>query len=180
MLRWIDGVLLGIAQKFCDKVQMYTGITKFRLEKWAIVLSSSCILGAWALFLPEAGLTAGLVLSPMIIALSVSTVWNIRKIEAQEVEFLKSGRFHVSSSSITYRGFLLTMTLLFCVAVMPPVDAVNLLCDAGYVFLVAEGYFSACIPRPPGKSKFRKWYETALTWLNDQLKPDPIPAPAGN
>src|SRR3989344_1889209 len=38
-LTWLDGILLGAAQKLCDKVQRLTGLTKFRLEKWAVIMS---------------------------------------------------------------------------------------------------------------------------------------------
>ena len=81
-LAWLDGVLLNVAQKFCDKFQRITGLTKFVLQKWSLIFGTSLL--TW------------LTLSRMeefvgTIFLVVATVVSARIDEKSEREFLKKG-----------------------------------------------------------------------------------------
>lgn len=172
-LAWFDGKLLDAVQKFCDKVQRLTGLTKFRLEKWAILLSTIFFWGC-IIYIPD----------PLNVLLglwnSVSTLPIVRQIERGEAEFLKNGRLELSLTHLA------SMRLLVVICFGPPIiispfllpDGLYQLMICTLVGFIAHVYFSACTPRPPSKSKAREWYEKALTWLNDRLKPAPIPVPS--
>lgn len=172
MLKRLDGFLLGVAQRFCDKFQRFTGLTKFKLQKWAVISSVISGWGATAfLGFPSISVLSGL----MNTAAWSFNIWIDEKTEA---EFLANGNL-VSSlmDSISVR--------LAFVCILGGLGIFSILVDAGIggmlfcqaMFLIAYVYFSACIPRPPSKSKMQEWYEKVLTALNESLKPEPALVP---
>ena len=167
---WLDGILLSVAQKFCDKVQRLTGLTKFRLEKWALVVVAICYLTVYVFGEHTAALTV------LSVALIFSIAIGIRALEIMEADFLENGNLNEPCFSVRGR---IAWVVVYALLTGPEfvsadfADKVFVCGNASYILFV---YFNACIPRPPSKSKMRELYEKGLTWLNDQLKPAPVPA----
>ena len=166
---WLDRVLLDAAQKFCDKFQRLTGLTKFTFQKWAVILSM-------LFFAVVAVYDFDLVLVAMAIINTTYAVFIVYKIEEEESKFLENRNltispFHDSSERIITLFFATPFLFVFSIIGSPR----SYLCMCSVVCIVAWVYFSACIPRPPGKSKAREWSEKAMMWLNDKLKPAPVP-----
>ncbi len=171
-LVWLDSILLGAAQKFCDNAQKYLGWTKFRLEKWALMLSA--ISAAMALY--PTGII-GLFLAPALCSLVVRRVIVL---EREERAFLKNDDLAEPMYGTGGRVFWLLFFGYFAcghILDLQNFEDRSLLCMD--IFTVSSVYFNSCIPRPPSKSKMREWYERALTALNDWLKPEPalVPVP---
>lgn len=172
MLKYFDDLLLNAAQKFCDAVQRLLGFTKFRVEKWALITNmlSFCLFVAFAL-------TPGAVASILIFGNVLSSVLSVKEIEHEEAEFLESGAIH-------YRLTNSRFFRLLPIAVLGPSTALFLetpLCGiflSAFASFMAVVYISACLPRPPGKSKMREWCEKGLSWLNDRLPEVPAPVRA--
>ena len=174
--KWFDGVLKAAAQKFCDKFQQFTGLTKFRLEKWAWILS---LASTWWAVLTVVDTPLVIILLAILSALFCTTMGlhAVRSIEQAEIEFLENGRLVAFLSSsppmrlvgVYVLGVMGIFNLLFFGRTGQAVFCQQL-------FIVVAIYLSVCIPRPPGKSRAREWYEGALTWLDDRLGKSPEPA----
>lgn len=175
MLARIDGFLLDKTQKFCDKFQYLTGLTKFRLEKWAIIIGivSYWMFAIWIVFL--------LVMIAALL-LMVAGIFMVCKVESDERIFLARGELRYDVENVpelrimnlaTY-GILLLFS--FLLALISSAPELLWLCW-WIVSVLARIYFSACVPRPPGKSKVREWSEKSVMWLRDQLPPAPVPVP---
>ena len=173
---WLDGILLATTQKFCDKAQRLFGITKFTFEKWVLITGNAFFWAAIACT-PK----------PLFVFLGVwqtiGTISYVHKIEDGEARFLKDGELEFEWSHDVFMRLLSTILLGFfgvIVLLSPDTDGGNL----GYFYLIlcliAYPYFSACVPRPPSKSKMRELYEKAFRWLNDVLAPVPALVPISN
>lgn len=170
-LKWLDDVLLGAAQKLCDKVQKITGLTKFRLEKWAMIMLAVFFgVAMICLSSPPSVLVA---LFPL---LAISVASGVHAVEKEEVEFLRNGNLRKPIFGVfgrimwvAFYGFLVSISL----STWDYVDKMLACGDASYILFV---YFDSCIPRPPSKSKARELCDKMLTVLNDMLKPVPVPA----
>ncbi len=177
MLARMDSFLLGKAQKLCDTFQRLTGFTKFRIEKWLIVAAGA----AYWMFAIET-----LVPAVALIALvfSFSCIFMIREIESEERAFLARQELrHNINHSCTVRIMSLVLYssfLGFSIFLMEVGSAHEQIWFCAWtVSVLARIYFSACIPRPPGKSKVREWLEKGLQGLNSLLpEPEPIPIPS--
>lgn len=175
LLEWFDALLLATAQKFCDKFQQFTGLTKFRLEKWSLILSLASIW--WAVLTIDVSIVFLFLVIPISLICTMSVLRLIRAVELEEVEFLKNGHL------IAFPSRFLPFRLL-TVCVFGGMGIYNLLFFGRtgqalffqQLSIVASVYFSACVPRPPGRSKAREWYEKALTWLDGKLAMPPEPA----
>jgi hypothetical protein len=168
--RWLDGVLLNTAQKFCDKFQSITGLTKFRLEKWALI-TSAIFFGGLTILLTEPILA---VLALMYVPIAAFTVRAIEKVES---EFLKNGSLIMPIWNLPVRlTFTSVQAFSAYLSFSVNMDYKNQMACYGIVAVILWMYLSSCVPRPPSKSKMREWYEKALTWLNNQVKPAPAPA----
>ncbi len=173
----IDSFLLGKAQKFCDKVQWLTGLTKFSMEKWTVVISNLSLWGG-TLFIGVPHL-AILVALQSIISFSY-----VKKIEHEEADFLKNGRlvagpFHIALIRIIFALIMVSLFLsLVRIYSHTPADDLFATFTMSLVASSFAGiYFSACTPRPPSKSKIWELYEKGLRWLNDQFLPSPEAIP---
>lgn len=170
-LTLLDGIQLEMAQKFCDKVQRTVGMTKFTLQKWAII-SSAIFFSSIFVFRPK-----GVEVMFLLIVYVIGTVFIVLGTEIEEAEFLRDNKLQ---SSPWHNVFLRsTIALVFeCTAalsLLPSSDEADWLWSFGGMSYIAFGYFSACIPRPPSKSNAREWYEKVLTVLNSKLQPAPVP-----
>lgn len=94
--------------------------------------------------------------------------------ERMEANFLKNGELQLSPwHVVSLRLPMVSLGEYFgIVNFLSPEDW---LMGYGSMCYVAWMYLGVCIPRPPGKSKAREWYERALTWLNDRLTIPPEP-----
>ena len=168
---WLDGILLGAAQKFCDKFQRVTGYTKFRLEKWSLIL---IVVFHWAC----AVIRVDSFLFLLLLIFTSGCVVTVHITERQEVEFQKTGKLRQAFFN-TMQARLVVTLFMGCFAILGITSAdfslyVLSYGQASYILWV---YFGACIPRPPSKSKMREWYEKGLSSLNDWLKPEPALIP---
>ena len=172
MVELLDSLLLSVAQKFCDKFQQFTGLTKFRLQKWTLITSTVFFWGGNVSYFDPA----------MFALLSINTfsmMSIVRRTEKEESEFLANGKLFAVPWSDASLRFVLAMTIGcmgFLMWLLPSSKGGQWM-SYGMISLSIWLYICACVPRPPSKSKAREWYERGLTWLNDQLKPAPIPAP---
>ena len=171
MFKLLDGMLLGPAQWLCDRIQRLTGLTKFVPQKWMIIMTTIFFWGC-AVFLE-------LVSSTLVwmLLFTAGAAFLVHWAEKEEAEFLINGNLRFSPANILFVRLVITFTYGF-------LGGINLffqnlggqLFFYGSMCFIAWVYFSACIPRPPGKSKIREWYEKGLWWLNDKLEPAPVPA----
>jgi len=159
MFMKLDEALLSRAQKFSDLFQRITGKTKFFLARWSLILHLLFICGAILSIFGEDLLKRPplLFLASFLCAKSI-LIWGstIHKIRKEEIVFLENGTLEFSE--------LHDFSLRFPLAVFPLLTfflpPMPLLCYLPWFFFIAWIYFSACIPRPPGKSKLREWLES--------------------
>ena len=162
MFRKLDEALLSRAQKFSDSFQSITGKTKFFLARWSLILHMLFICGAILSIFGE-----GLLKRPPLLFLASFLcaqnilIWGstIHKIRKEEIMFLESGsleysKLHDFSGRFPLIGFTLFVFSLQILLSWP------LLCFIPWFFSVGWIYFSACIPRPPRKSKIREWLDS--------------------
>lgn len=171
----LDAFLLDKSQKFCDKFQRLTGRTKFQLEKWSLIAAAT----SYWMFVVE---RPSPFLMSISLMLSVSYIFVIREIESEERAFLARGelKYDVSHSPVERSNFLLfngTFLLLGLWAFLVFLAPGFLWFCTWIVSVLARKYFSACVPKPPSKSKMREWAEKSLMFLRDQLPPAPVPIP---
>ncbi len=175
MLAHLDSFLLSKAQKLCDQFQRLTGLTKFQLEKWSLILAAT----SYWMFAIEVATTC-----IVLVALleSVISLMMVRDAEREERIFLARGELkpninHIPKVRITNLAFYvgasaLSMALMF-IALVPELTWLL----AWVTCVLTRIYLSACVPRPPGKSKMREWAENGVMWLRDSLPPAPLPIP---
>ena len=169
---WLDRVLLGALQKFCDKFQRLTGLTKFRLTKLAVIMMTSFFLTSLLFWTG----TFDRVLVCLLLVIATASI--VFQIELQEQMFLEYGP---DSLPLPFNGVIGRIVWLvfygFFTAMLfvDPFDFESTMLVCGNVSYVLFIYFDSCLPCPPSKSKAREWCEKALMWLNDRLKPSPMP-----
>ena len=165
---WLDNILRGAAQKLCDKVQQLTGLTKFAFEKWALI---SAMIFFWGCCF----LSKDIPLAGVLLFISSLVVFMVRYIEKQEAEFLKNGTLEAPLFRMPFRIIVLFVIGSFAFKEFLSADYASKIASYGHVSYILWAYFGSCVPRPPSKSKARERYENGLTWLNDHLKPSPVP-----
>lgn len=166
MFRRLDSILLRQAQSFCDKVKQVTGITKFRLEKWALVMATTFIWGIIAYKPISFGVVMGLIHT-------AGAAFVIRETEKREKEFLANemlrlSAFHIVSVRLILSGSIFAGSV-YTLILMP--NVVGALVTSSEMCIIAWVYFSACVPRPPSKSRVREWYEKMLSRFQGELQP---------
>lgn len=178
MIEWLDSVLRDATQRFSEKFQRLTGLTKFTLEKWASIASTIFFCG----FSVCAFRYIGIGLALLTIILSAI---NIRRIEKEEIEFMTNDKLDFRlSNEFSVRKPLLIVDLFaipwFSLVIFFGNQEFQIIvqsqCILGAILSnMAWRYFSICIPKPPAKSKVREWSEKALGWLSERLQPSPVP-----
>jgi len=187
-MRWLDGILLGAAQWICDRTQILTGgVTKFRFQKWANILFIIFFWGGWICL--SSGSSGDFASGAINLFNTFLTVYNVRQTEAEEIEFLASGeiKYHSQDEFSNRIVLLITCAVMMSISVFffffPPrkgwfPEFGEILYFWSIVCLVMWGYFAACVPKPPCKSKVRQWCEKALQWIRDPREPALIPEPS--
>lgn len=180
MLKRLDSLLLRRAQWSCDKFSIITGFTKFRLQKWALMMGVVFCWGIIALstLVFSVSISDAIWFCSAGLLYTVSAAFIIRRDEKEETEFLTNGKLRFSPWHIVFVRLYAAGFALGCagfVLMMVP-TVIGLLEACLQICFVAWVYFSACIPRPPGKSKAREWYEKLLHRLRDKFQPIPVPA----
>jgi len=171
MIKWLDGVLLIPVQWLCNRVQTLTGLTKFVIEKWMLIVMT-------LFFATYATINSGAINTLLIAILTLFMMYTVRYIEKSEERFLKDGSLeHPITNAPLRLMFFCSHGFLAYISFVPS-DYIEIILACGYICYILFIYLDACIPRPPSKSKAREWYEKALTWLNDKLKPSPVPVPS--
>lgn len=179
MIKTLDSRLISRAQWFCDKFHDLTGLTKFTLQRWALILSWMFFCVSSVIMIIGSGIAwVVYVLLPLPSLCAIRVFFLSRNIKREEIEFLRSGKLEYNIFHSTPTRLILVLTN----GIMAVVNLVSLnflqeLAFLGTVFLIAWFYFSICIPRPPGKNKVREWYENGLWWLDSKLQEAPIAAP---
>jgi len=174
MLNRLDAFLLKKAQKFCDTFQRLTGFTKFRIQKWVAIAAPVFYLGSAIL---RCDPFSGLIAVPFIF----STIITVLEIEDDEDDFFAERNPRLS---VTHNPSLRIVTVLVWAVFsffLPLfiIDGVGWPLFVGGTCFTAWVYVTACVPRPPGKSKVREWLEKGLQKLNSFLpEPAPIPIPS--
>lgn len=169
-LAWLDGLLLGAAQRLCDKTQRLFGLTKFRLQKWALIVSTVFYCGFYVFDQRP-------VIAVLLSIYIAGSLFLVRIIEMQESEFLKNGGLVMPPFGVLQRIFWFSAYLILALPGLSSENYGDRLLSYGLLCYVLFIYLSDCIPRPPSKSKMREWSEKALTWLNDLLASPPVPVP---
>ncbi|MDP2655041.1 MAG: hypothetical protein Q8P17_00540 [bacterium] len=167
-LTWLDSILLGVAQKFCDKFHRVTGLTKFTLQKWSLIFGTSLL--TWLTLSRMEGFVST---SFLIIVTVIST----RIDEESKRRFLKKGKIRYESL-YERRVRIPTVILSTFALLLIYIGSENILLSVCLcISFISWIYFVACIPRPPSKSKAREWCDKMLKVLNDSLKPAPAFVP---
>ncbi len=170
MLSYIDTFLLNKAQKFTDRFQWLTGLTKFWVQKWLIIFE---MILSWLLVVVGGEPVAYFVVALYMTFVSTLVVFQLEK---REEQFLKGSSALEPEKLLDpekRKGpVLINMSIFFIFLVLGSEGLDGSFCiSAQGAIMILYIYVAACIPRPPDKSKMRQWYERALWWLNDALKP---------
>jgi hypothetical protein len=175
MLIWLDGTLLSVAQKFCDKAQWLTGVTKFTLRKWALIATAAFMVACTAL-------VGDLYLLALTIIFVSTTAIEAFKEKKDEAKFLRNGSLaHTNWAATPERLAALVIScvglafLAFLALFVGLSHTPGQLFSCTLVCYLASVYFAVCIPLPPGKSKAREWYEKRFRWLKDVFGPSLTP-----
>lgn len=171
MLFSIDRALLSAFQKCCDVFQRTIGLTKFRIERWAIICTLICMYMVEIVTLSFE--------PPMLTAMAFFTAvcfFMVKRSERHEREFVERGSIYTDSGPFL-RLYVLCTSSALCGSLLflSPFTAQTAWYCGSHVCFLVWIYVNVCVPRPPGKSKMRQWLESALTWANDALSPAPIP-----
>lgn len=169
--KWLDGTLLGTAQKLCDKIQRLTGLTKFAIEKWTLIVMTA-FFGTYTVT------NSSTINILLIVTLTMLVVYVVHYIERAEVRFLKDGDLEypifnapMRLSWLCINGFLAYISFISD-------DYAEIILACGYICYILFCYLDECVPRPPSKSKAREWCDKLLTALNNWAKPAPAPTPS--
>lgn len=172
--------MLDWAQKFCDKTHRLTGLSKFKLEKWAVILWGLLFIAS--VMLDTLVSFSTIVTIPMIITIPIVTAIvaeMVRQIENREARFLERGILSQGFWHFRATRIIALLVLVFLNTVylqrFGGGDVPFLLDSFRCVVIAVWIYVSACIPRPPEKSKARQWCEKGLGWFNDKLVTPPEP-----
>lgn len=171
MLLKFDEKLLSTAQKFCDKMQEITGLTKFFFEKWSLIMFLLSISVEILSLYGESEHSSLIFAAGFSCSVNI-LVWvpEICRIEKEEMIFLRHGmlkfpRLYDFSRRFPLVGMVLLLVCLHLWVCQPPLSYFH-----PWIFFGGWIYFSACIPKPPGKSKLRQWLDD----LNKSMQ-NPIP-----
>jgi hypothetical protein len=140
MLTWLDGILLGLAQRLSDSAHAAIGLSKFTLEKAALVSSAAFIWG-------------GVILDPsayviVVIALYTGLVlMTVQKASSDDAEFIKNHTvkppLYPASTRLTVLFLCGTVGILF---LLHPMYAINLV-GCGIGCIPAWVYITCCTAR---------------------------------
>ncbi|MEK7179415.1 MAG: hypothetical protein AAB689_00105, partial [Patescibacteria group bacterium] len=130
----LDDVLLGASQKLCDKVQRVIGLTKFALEKWALI---SAMMFAWGCSFLSKDLFV------IVVALFISplAVFMVRHIEGQEAEFLKNGTLEAPLFRMPFRIMVLFVIGFLALMGFLSADYASKVASYGHVSYILWAYF---------------------------------------
>ncbi len=176
MITKVDTFMLAWVQKRADNFSELTGLTKFWLEKWFFIISSVTLVSFFILYSISNDRDFPYIWVTLLFIWTSLGVWGI---ESREEAFLSSGMLQFTAESQP------RIRIPFLVFIAVPIILISLieaLSSRGFVFLLTLSqllsmvalYLTACTPKPPQKSKLRKWYEKALLFINDALTPVPI------
>ena len=167
MFAKVDVLLLHQMQKFCDRLQALTGISKFQVEKWALISNIACL---WFSDIFSMNVEHFMRSETFILTL----VWlaEIITIEVEESAFVKCGAiFFKLHRCMPVRIASASAAAFISIVEFPGWTS------GSFLSLIVWIYASACVPKLPGKNKARHLYERALIWLNDRLQPVPESIP---
>lgn len=167
MLKFIDHILLTKTQEVCDRFTILTGHTKFRLEVWAIVVST-------ALYWVFAIKSMSIIIFTMAVIITISNIFAVYVTENIEKEFLKNnkllcGRYN-NCEWLRYL-MLIMLTFAFILSIIVSFSLLSVLLMLWSAAFTADMYISACTPVPSGKSQIKKWLVNVMM----RIKPLPVP-----
>lgn len=169
LFKWFDAVLLAASQKFCDGFQRLTGLTKFRLQKWAQI---SLVASTWLVVF---AIGPSLLLVSLASVSSVTVAGVIWLDDEAEVVFLACGHPQLDEgTTVLQRLFAVCVCAAMPVSIFlsDTIGGLPLACFG--VSYIAWMYFSACIPHPPTEeSRVQECYKWARAWLDSRIAPLP-------
>ncbi len=170
MIKKLDAYLQTQMQRLTDWLQVLTGFTKFKVEKWALIFSSICMFPACIEAVLRFGPMGSLFFVLFVMVAGFTTPPLIRSIELNEKRFLAGEAPALPCAP--------KENAVWFVVFGPISTFVSFgFLGAALLFMAAAIYANHCIPRPPGKSKVREKYEQGLQWLHEALQPPPDLAP---
>ena len=164
-----DAFLLTQMQKVCNKFTELTGRTKYRLQKWTLIVGFLVWLAnAILVFDPELVMLGFFFFTTVVLATYIT--------EEHEAEFLAKNNIQSSLFSFSLERIIATIICVVMFGLMA-VSGNFQMCLVVIIFFIWI-YTTACLPWPPSKSKVRQMYEKSLAWLNDKLSPvlEPVPS----
>lgn len=164
----LDTYLLGKMQKATDFIYDTFGITKFRIEKWAIILSGL----SYAMFAVMAQI---LILVGIAALLNIFSILNVYLCEKEERSFFADGKISLPRTDASFRMLFLLLWIVMTPLLL--IDFVGLMLFVYAVASLTRYYANACIPRPPRKSKIRQLLEKAREYFREVAMPAPVFAP---
>ncbi len=175
---WLfDNRYFGFQAILTKKFQEFTGRTCFWLAKWSVFTWMVCHVLSF--------IHSGFEAVSGMIAVGVMVITPIFWIKAEysEKSFLNTPAGSVGANPERVHELLIILRVLCALASVGNLPFLMLAPAFGgvqIIFWTAGLYFFACTPLPPSKSTVRKWYEKALTKVNDALSPKPEPVPIEN
>jgi len=183
---YIDKMLLEIFERFSHDVQEWTGINNFEQARWVTRLFILACLGQYLFIIYEVPVT------PIL-----DSVWfllmrhKIRLGESSVDMSVDNPTRNKMAISHYEQGVRLFWLILFSCVVIISIRGWIIANGNGiitpFIFLnigkysctVITIYLAACTPKPPGKSKVRKFVEGIGKKLRNLIpSPEPVPAPA--
>src|SRR3989344_7197317 len=189
MLIRIDLWLLERLEKFAHWFQKLTGKNCFWLSRIFIIWGAMNFIGPHQLnILKENHKLTVLILIAGIVSVCAIGLWRQSKRHEKEVLRMNE-RGHANSFKITSFSFRIIWLLLAIFAII--ISLILLLLhlpsfktyDAFFLLnyalsWVLYGYFSACDPLPPAKSRVKEWKEKFVNAVKGVFAPVPRPVPA--
>jgi len=174
MIKWLDGVLLIPVQWLCNRVQTLTGLTKFVIEKWMLIVMT-------LFFATYATINSGAINTLLIAILTLFMMYTVRYIEKSEERFLKDGSLeHPITNAPLRLMFFCSHGFLAYISFVPS-DYIEIILALRESTHVAERQTQAITrtsseltvpcstsnPRFGGGLLLYKWYNANL-WINQK------------
>lgn len=177
----IDALIQSVFQKISDRFTVLTGLTKFKLEKGALIVY---LMSFWVGALSGEFNPAAIVTDLFVTLTSIPLIYAIGKNEAR---FLAKGELVRSVWHDTHMRIFFFLLWVFgiplCLLLFPQKNDEQFIVPAiiaTVISFIVWMYFSICTPKPPTKSKVRELLEKGLKFLKEvrgKLQPTPTPVP---
>ena len=176
ILIWFDQFLIEVIfERFAHWFQRLTGKTCFWMARFSMCVLFVTIgidIGVSLCQYKAADLLMNVIVGGFLISVIPGAIQKVeRKVVPGVRNYLAIATWPVLIRS--YSVITLMLNLIFFPALQKPPTG-----QVGYLALIMTIYFMSCTPLPPGKSKIKKWLESASQKWNSLWEPGGLGQPA--